>query len=709
MRRDDCLIVALFSLFIVSSSLKAQFAVNGSASSMGGNCYQITPDVFSSSGSIWNTDKIDISSAFDISAKLYFGYHDLYQGTGAISTGCGADGIVFVLQQVSTSVGSSGQGIGYGGISPSLGVEFDTFKNSYDPTYDHIAILKNGNVDHTSATTNLAGPVQASSVSNDIKDSAEHWARFTWDPATDSLKVYFDCILRITYKGDIINSIFNNDPNVYWGFTAATGGCSNFHRVCIGQATFSANSSNGPGGCVDDSISFSSVIDPCHLNCAPSSWKWTFGDPSSGSADTSLLQNPKHLYSTDGTYTVTLIAGDNCFKDTLLGTVDISLPPTFTLSPNVSICQGQSTVLSIAGSGSYIYKWYPYGGGQLSYVAPYITQTFNIKVTNGSCTKTDSINVFVVNYPQWYIAGNTSICYGTSASLTTVGLADQYQWSTGNNTPVLTASPTVNAVYSATATNGGMCSNTQTVAVKVTHVIANAGPDMSICYGDKAQFSGSGGGFYNWIPAFYLSSTKIYNPVASPLSTNSYSLVTVVNNCRDTDDVNITVYPDNDLIAGKDTTIYYGEKTTLLATANAPYFLWTPATGLSCDTCTKIIIQPVSSITYSVMATDIYGCEERDTVRITVIQVQTLFIPAAFSPGHVNDVFYAKGNDIDMFEMTIYDRWGNKLFETQNINNGWNGTFHGKLMKQDVYVYLVKGNWKNGVDFYRTGTIVLLR
>lgn len=86
----------------------AQYAVNGNASQVSCNCYQLTPDAGGQSGSVWNLNQIDLSTPFDFYFDVFLGCND-----------GGADGIVFVLQPVST-VGGSGGGLGYAGITPSL-------------------------------------------------------------------------------------------------------------------------------------------------------------------------------------------------------------------------------------------------------------------------------------------------------------------------------------------------------------------------------------------------------------------------------------------------------------------------------------------------------------------------------------------------------------------------------------------------------------
>ena len=140
--------------FLTITQSNAQFTLNGSAIALNDTCYQLTPEEDWQVGSIWNEEKVNLNASFEVEVNLLFGCKDED----------GADGIVFGLQPISTSIGVAGGDLGIGGINPSLVVEFDVFENIDfgDPTFDHIAIFQNGNVRHNQPRDVLAAPVQAS-------------------------------------------------------------------------------------------------------------------------------------------------------------------------------------------------------------------------------------------------------------------------------------------------------------------------------------------------------------------------------------------------------------------------------------------------------------------------------------------------------------------------------------------------------------------
>ncbi len=202
-----------------------QFVRVGVATSPSLNCYQLTPEIGDAAGAIWYQSKINLNFNVHIAGTLNFGNIDAN----------GADGIGFVLQPVSNGIGAIGGGLGFQGINPSLGVEFDTYQNSDfgDPYDDHIALVKNGVLNHN-APENLQGPF----ILPNLENGANHAFVIDWNATTKNLQVILDGTLRINYTSDIVNNLFSSSPFVFWGFTAATGASYNFQTVCLTNYTF---------------------------------------------------------------------------------------------------------------------------------------------------------------------------------------------------------------------------------------------------------------------------------------------------------------------------------------------------------------------------------------------------------------------------------------------------------------------------------------
>src|SRR5882724_1322342 len=210
-----------FTLFLLSYApffLPAQvlnpYIINGNASQENCHCYTLTPDAIFQSGSVWNKYKIDLTQSFDFNFNVFLGCNDMN----------GADGIAFVLQPISTSIGNAGQGIGFQGVSPSIGIPIDTWQNTdyNDPAYDHIGIYKNGNLDNNSTSTILAAPVGVLPGHGNIEDCQWHSFRIKWEAGIHKLTAYVDGDELVHTTVDIVNDVFSGDPHVYWGFTGAT-------------------------------------------------------------------------------------------------------------------------------------------------------------------------------------------------------------------------------------------------------------------------------------------------------------------------------------------------------------------------------------------------------------------------------------------------------------------------------------------------------
>ena len=186
--------------------------------------YRLTQNTGNQSGQIWSNDRINLSSDFKVEGKLFFGANN-----------GGADGIAFIMQPVSNSEGSSGGGLGYMGISPSIGVEFDTWDNPEygDPTSsDLAAIVTNGDGNTHLETVTLSN----------IEDGQYHDFKFNWVASTKTMTVSLDGNEIISYTRDIVADIFSGNNEVYYGFTAATGMATNLQivwleSVCEGSST----------------------------------------------------------------------------------------------------------------------------------------------------------------------------------------------------------------------------------------------------------------------------------------------------------------------------------------------------------------------------------------------------------------------------------------------------------------------------------------
>jgi len=632
-------------MMVAGSFAQNPYVLNGSARQDNCNCYTLTTELQFQSGSIWNKNKIDISQPFDFFFNVYLGCKDTD----------GADGIVFVLQPVSTSLGSAGEGMGFQNITPSLGVTLDTWQNTNqnDPSYDHIAIQTNGDVNHSSLN-NLAGPVTALSGSDNIEDCQWHILEINWNPAVDSMIIKVDGVLRLALQKDIIASIFNNDPLVYWGFTSATGGAVNIQKMCT---TLDADFMLGPHNntCIgtpltfmDSSVSFGSIA----------TWYWSFGD-----GTTSNLANPPpHSYALPGNYTVShnITGGDGCSSDTTKQQVTVgSYPIADFNTAALPVCDNRDAIFTdatILDVGTANYWYWDFGNGGTSSIqnpAPvaYTTGNYTVQLyvkTAEGCASDTAIKNFtvlqapVINFEAANACTLLPVSFTAENSTNTINIK-QWYWNFGDNgfltdslaSHAYSDSGTYTVSLSAQADNGCIA-DTVLKPVVIYATNAYAGNDTTILQGYPFQLHASGGNSYTWSPAVGLDNPFIADPVATL---------------------------DND-------------------------------------------------ITYTLTASTVMGCSTTDLIHLKVVKGPEIYVPTGFTPNGdgLNDRF--KIIPVGIAELSFFkvmNRWGQVLYSSVNISQGWDGNLNGIPQPAGTYIWMASGKTTTGTVIKKQGTIVLVR
>jgi outer membrane protein OmpA-like peptidoglycan-associated protein len=199
------------------------FVLSGDAVVIGDQCVRLTPAIDWSGGSAWYREAIDLSGSFQMEMEVMFGCDDVG----------GADGIVFAFTPYQGITGHQGEGMGFAGLRPSLGIEIDTWENEhlYDPPEDHIALLQHGFVHHG---YNLKGPI----VIPNVEDCNLHKLAIYWDHTRQVISVNLDGKEVLSYQDDIVQNIFRGESKLYWGVTAATGRYNNQHEICFRKLEF---------------------------------------------------------------------------------------------------------------------------------------------------------------------------------------------------------------------------------------------------------------------------------------------------------------------------------------------------------------------------------------------------------------------------------------------------------------------------------------
>jgi len=299
-----------------------------------------------------------------------------------------------------------------------------------------------------------------------------------------------------------------------------------------------------------------------------------------------------------------------------------------------------------------------------------IVSTITVVGTSSGCVGPPAFYTITVN-PIVSSTSSISICQGDSFLVGGV-----YYSSTGS--------------YSETLTSSFGCDSIATINLTVNPVVSS-NVNLAVCSGDSMLIQGdyytdAGSYSFNFTSSLGCDSIVTYNLSVNPLPTISILGGGLINLGES---VNLTVIP---------------------ISASFSYF-WSPSSGLSCVSCAQPIASPSESTWYFVTVTNANGCQATDSIFVEVDPSSSLYIPNIFSPNDDgnNDVYLVRGKGISLFLLQIYNRWGQLVFESNDIENGWDGTKDGNPFNQGVFVYKITATMSSGKKINETGNVTLVR
>jgi gliding motility-associated-like protein len=422
-----------------------------------------------------------------------------------------------------------------------------------------------------------------------------------------------------------------------------------------------------------------------------------------------------------------------CIKDSLL----ILQQPnpvrgTLIITP-ATTCIAADGQINVKANGGVIPFTFSIDSGatyQASNVFNLPAGVFNIIIKDSnSCKATVSDTVPAIKKDITIDAGpDKTICLGSSTALSVTSSqpVNFYKWtpslSLNDSTiasPIATPSDTI--IYFVTA-GSAICQGTDSVKVNVLHKpIVSVSNDTTICYKDSAILKGTVSNFsgsvnYLWLPSSDVQSPNSANTVVYPKTTRPtiYRLQVTDNYGCDFkvfDEVTVTMNNPVPAFAGNDTIAAIGIPQQLFGSGGIKY-VWSPA---------HILDNPFSPNPFALLQTDTrfyltvkdsLGCTGTSSVFIKLYKGPAFYIPNAFTPNGdgLNDIFRAIAPGMKQtVYFRIYDRWGKLMFDTQNLNKGWDGKYGGSLQPTAVYVWIIKGIDITGKTIEKKGTVTLIR
>jgi gliding motility-associated-like protein len=463
------------------------------------------------------------------------------------------------------------------------------------------------------------------------------------------------------------------------------------------------------------------------------SWRWNFGDTTTV-ADTARSRDSAWRYSSARTVQATLITTNSkgC-EDTMMKTITILDRPQLSLPfRDTLICSIDTLMLRVnISSGSVL--WTPQNGPNKTRIQNASTATplvypqdstkYYVAINDNGCANSDSVMVNVLKFISVDVR-DTGICRTDSFRIRPTSDALSYQWrssTTGEKVESIKnpmVQPLVTTQYNVTA-NLGKCQAKDSMQVTVVpYPAASAGPDATICYGTRTQLSATiTGSQFSWTPTSSLVNENTLTPTAGPTKTTTYILTATDNRgCPKpkSDTVVVTVIPPIQAFAGNDTTILAGQPLQLQASGGIDYS-WRPFTGMNNPAISNPIVtldNSIDSIVYTVHVSE-GGCAAEDQVTVRVYKNNAdILVPSAFTPNGDgrNDIIRPALFGVAKFSyFSVYNRWGQLLFTTNEVGKGWNGFFSGVAQASGTYVYQAQGYDVLGNRIYRKGTFVLIR
>lgn len=463
------------------------------------------------------------------------------------------------------------------------------------------------------------------------------------------------------------------------------------------------------------------------------SWAWTFTPPGASSSE----QNPiLTLPGADSLLAQLVVTDQNGCTDSLRRWITVDIV-TDTLVDTLVICPGRAIALNPDFNPDYEYNWtsQPADPGLDSLsgnplVSPLTPTLYQVTITEGLCSVVQSVYVLPEPGDVIVAVGDTLVCAGSAVVLKVISTTNpNIQWSDsplfvnilGTDT-LLTVTPGSGARWYYVRTADTLCPGIDSVLVRNRQLALDYDPLRIVC--DDAPIQLQIGNLnpgdtltYSWNPDL----PPVADPVITPAGNAIYT-VTVTNQDGCTEVAAIQVLAANlsvNVSIASSDTLVLGDTAVLVALASGGTgysYQWSPEVLPPADNDTVRVVPSVST-TYSVTVTDLAtGCTAEASTRLTVLEIPCgppyIFLPTSFSPNGdgFNDFFRARTVNVTELYFFVFNRWGEKMYETEEIQHtGWDGQFGGSPASPDSYGWYIRAVCPGQEVYEAKGNVTLLR
>lgn len=434
---------------------------------------------------------------------------------------------------------------------------------------------------------------------------------------------------------------------------------------------------------------------------------WT---PSTGLSDPTVL-NPQISVSEPITYTLT--AANPCTADASFElSVDLVDPINFELIPEITICSGDTVEVPGQLNSEATVAWA--NSNSLSVLDipnplafPTVTTTYQVAVSNACETVNETIEVVINEAPSISGIANLDLCVGDTAypNIQNTGNLDVDGWHWSPATGIEntgSANPGIfnehNTLYQVQATNE--CgTDIFDVQLNTYSLDADLDLDSIVCPGSRIELAAGGAASYSWFPSDAMTHPHDSITTAHIYSGQLIQLQLSGGTCTKMFSDFVAVYEDIGFTHLDAIHLLPGEEYDV-APLEFDYNI-----SFEKPTLFSFTADTILPLTY----TDTNGCEFY--LYLPVIIEPALYIPNGFTPDGdgLNDIFKAVGVNIETFEMQIFNRHGKLVFQSNSINQGWNGGIDGYYCPDDLYNYLIKYSYHTTEVKLKRGFVTLVR